>query len=593
MADRALRDGDPEEEVFDLSNDDRWQARLEEARARRAVALQQKAEKSGTVEKPKARRKPWEEEGQFADDEDDIFEPIEPVFLPGDPEDGTDFSDRVDNLRKKVGADKPKSDVAVHPAFAAGGKATSRHEIGGNSKPAGVLEGAEKLTGFSGAKTAAPTVSVEPVDVTDEAEERVEEASATAKKESVADRYVKALSPDFTPVRPYVPETRSAPEPVLPRVPNFSAPPPEPMSDDGTRIAEEYAATMTAEAEAKPEAAVEVEKPAKRRGTPALLLAAVCVMAALPFTNMIGPLEKGPIEKRQVAPGLAFEPALGLPRPMNAFPRETVSGEWRPASKVTPRPPVAVASGEAAVFVRELDGLPTIEAGDGPFGELRWAAIAPGGYSSETPGIAVPRADRLPGVDEPVAIEKAEAAPVLPEPLSLLRVTILVPSTKDPAIADRIAQDVQARGHELATVRPVNVKISQPNVRFFHDEDRGEAARLAQAYGARLRDFTSFRPSPNKGTTEIWLDGDRIAPVVARPVPVPVEVQPEPEAPAGVEAEELAPPVSRPPNLLQRIGSIFGGPSQDAVGPESGSVVSGFSVQDSLAEPVAPAPDSN
>ena len=41
-----------------------------------------------------------------------------------------------------------------------------------------------------------------------------------------------------------------------------------------------------------------------------------------------------------------------------------------------------------------------------------------------------------------------------------------------------------------------------------HGRDRGEAARLADAYDARLRDFTSFRPTPKDGTVEIWLSGN-------------------------------------------------------------------------------------
>ena len=55
MADRALRPEEPARDVFDLEKDDRWQARLAEARARRAIALREKA---NSQEATKRRLKP-------------------------------------------------------------------------------------------------------------------------------------------------------------------------------------------------------------------------------------------------------------------------------------------------------------------------------------------------------------------------------------------------------------------------------------------------------------------------------------------------------------------------------------------------------
>jgi|GEM_PF-6686508 len=51
--------GVPKKGVFELDKDERWQARLDEARARREVALREKA--AGIARKP--RPKPWEIEG--------------------------------------------------------------------------------------------------------------------------------------------------------------------------------------------------------------------------------------------------------------------------------------------------------------------------------------------------------------------------------------------------------------------------------------------------------------------------------------------------------------------------------------------------
>ena len=95
MADRALRPESSEREVFDLDKDERWQARLAEARARREVALREKAS-SGA--EPKRRLKPWEEAGQA-----DAYDRVEPM-LPAELEDKLDFSDRVKSLRHTIEA---------------------------------------------------------------------------------------------------------------------------------------------------------------------------------------------------------------------------------------------------------------------------------------------------------------------------------------------------------------------------------------------------------------------------------------------------------------------------------------------------------
>ena len=114
----------------------------------------------------------------------------------------------------------------------------------------------------------------------------------------------------------------------------------------------------------------------------------------------------------------------------------------------------------------------------------------------ELTDIAAP--DARPRVSEPVSVTP---------PVSPLKVTILVPAASDLNTAEAIASDTEARGHELTRIRQVNLSISEPNVRYFYDEDRAEAERLAEAYGAEVKDFTWFRPAPERGTTEIWLSG--------------------------------------------------------------------------------------
>ena len=117
MADRSVKPGDPEtpRDIVELDKDDRWQARLAEARARREVALAEKA--AGNT--PKRRLKPWEEEpGQ---DPDEVkIEPMIQERPPGD--DRLDFADRLEVMREgdddsaepKPSAEKP-TPVQVKP----------------------------------------------------------------------------------------------------------------------------------------------------------------------------------------------------------------------------------------------------------------------------------------------------------------------------------------------------------------------------------------------------------------------------------------------------------------------------------------------
>jgi hypothetical protein len=54
--------------------------------------------------------------------------------------------------------------------------------------------------------------------------------------------------------------------------------------------------------------------------------------------------------------------------------------------------------------------------------------------------------------------------------------------------------------------------IGRSNVRYFHRADRRAAERAAATLGgshdARARDFTAYRPSPPRGTLELWLAGE-------------------------------------------------------------------------------------
>ena len=511
MADRAIRQENSERDVFDLERDERWQARLAEARARRAIALREKA---NSQEPPKPKLKPWEEAGQS---EPAVFEEIEPLLQP-DAEERLDFSDRVRTLRESV------------------------EGSGGNGGPG--LEGpTEGLSPEPAGKTSAPIIG------SGGEEQLAYRPEPAAQPASVADRYIKALSPDFTPIRPYVPETALAPEPPHSRGRETRS------ADETERLAREYAASMNFEPEAEPVtgAAVEAAPRRRRKGVPAFLLAGVCLLAVLPFTETVPPLTKGPVSEVG-NPHFRLVPALGITRPMNAFPRLTAPGEWKPVAGVAPKGALTLPLELAATQQRSVAPLVPVALGDDRFGSLGWTDLSSLPDEAEVAVLATPRADRLPGAAEAVpSLEDTSAIPPLPAPLSLLSVTVLVPQTTDPSIADEIATDLNARGHSISAVTPVTMKISERNIRFFHGEDRGEAARLAEAYDARLRDFTSFRPSPAEGTVEIWLAGDR----VSRPAVAATRTPAAAAEPPAVTPRVVI--VRRTPSFFERLTGVLGG----------------------------------
>ena len=86
----------PGEGIIDLSNDAAWQARLEEARARRAEALR----KAGKTDDTRKRRaKPWEESDPATS---------EPVARTG----GVDFHDRINRFKKIAGVEPTREKSA-------------------------------------------------------------------------------------------------------------------------------------------------------------------------------------------------------------------------------------------------------------------------------------------------------------------------------------------------------------------------------------------------------------------------------------------------------------------------------------------------
>jgi hypothetical protein len=80
--------------------------------------------------------------------------------------------------------------------------------------------------------------------------------------------------------------------------------------------------------------------------------------------------------------------------------------------------------------------------------------------------------------------------------------------------AQRLAALLRDQDFAVVAVRSVPFGIERPSVRYFFDENRPTADRLAQlsslvlppaARGRGPTDFTHFNPKPQPGTVEVWL----------------------------------------------------------------------------------------
>lgn len=97
-----------------------------------------------------------------------------------------------------------------------------------------------------------------------------------------------------------------------------------------------------------------------------------------------------------------------------------------------------------------------------------------------------------------------------------VRVVIHYPDGVRPQ-AERLALDLGAvLTHGGIELQGVQARVSRANLRYFHPGDRPLAERVGallrseapEAMGTvTVRDFTHFRPSPRRGTVEVWLSG--------------------------------------------------------------------------------------
>jgi hypothetical protein len=88
------------------------------------------------------------------------------------------------------------------------------------------------------------------------------------------------------------------------------------------------------------------------------------------------------------------------------------------------------------------------------------------------------------------------------------------------ALAERLADHLQRQGFTVADIRPVDLTISKPSVRYFFEDDRSASERLVEELSRffeegtspdHASDFTHYLPKPRPGTVEVWLPASPLA----------------------------------------------------------------------------------
>jgi hypothetical protein len=172
----------------------------------------------------------------------------------------------------------------------------------------------------------------------------------------------------------------------------------------------------------------------------------------------------------------------GAPQRHAPAPVAMIAAASVPATAQGPRPPTrAVGDATAADPPRRVapPAAPSLD-------DRAPARIAPPGATADAPPTPTPR---------PVA-----AAPWL-----------VVHVAEATGKAGRIVASLRAAGFGTVRIRQVAAGVARPDLRYFHEADRAAATTVQRIVGAELpeptvRDFTHYRPLPEPGLIEIWID---------------------------------------------------------------------------------------
>jgi hypothetical protein len=85
------------------------------------------------------------------------------------------------------------------------------------------------------------------------------------------------------------------------------------------------------------------------------------------------------------------------------------------------------------------------------------------------------------------------------------QVALHLPSDLAQEVLYEAQSAVLSAGLEVISTSASSFGIAKSEVRYFHQEDASEAARLAELIDAEVRDFSAYRPMPPPGGLEVWL----------------------------------------------------------------------------------------
>jgi hypothetical protein len=324
MAKRAAEPVTGHNEVVELNNDARWQARLDEARARRAEALKQQ----GIEDRPKRTpRKPWEEEAETSLAAKEHQRALD--------DDGLDFHDRMNALQKVLKDKRPEPvdprSVAVPPV--------PDHARNWSSE-------AEELPTTTAIE---PEVEAPGIAVTSPVAKPVKTGPPI---DSFFDD-PRFLAPDPKPKTPL--DSKLEFVPISDLVDPISLARPKTERRPWLKAADERNTTLTL----SEEAALSVPAPSKDKpaGMPFFLGVGLVALMAMPFFTLLPPMSRGP--DASVTPAFGLQPALGITAAMVEVPAPTQSGEFVPTSSLAPHGPLALSDPRPPAFSRTFPAIAT------------------------------------------------------------------------------------------------------------------------------------------------------------------------------------------------------------------------------------------
>jgi hypothetical protein len=154
---------------------------------------------------------------------------------------------------------------------------------------------------------------------------------------------------------------------------------------------------------------------------------------------------------------------------------------------------------------------------DGQLVEVTSSASPMPGQTEQALAPQPPAVPAMPGAAARLQVASEASSSFDDRPAADIRVFIhhVAHHERDAALARRLADHLRGRGFTVADIRPVDLSISKPSVRYFFARDRAASRRLVEELGRfkeapsrapdQASDFTHFIPKPRPGNVEVWL----------------------------------------------------------------------------------------